>query len=75
MSAWFFIRLKDSFVSSFRAKYIKPTPQQLRDDKIYNAYKSNVRKEIDRLLDKISNHGIKSLTKKEKQFLDENKNI
>lgn len=73
MSSWFFIRLKDSIISIFRPKDKEPPAQQLRDDKAYNAYRSIVRKELDRILDKISKYGVKSLTKKEREYLDKNK--
>ncbi len=72
---WFFIRLRDSIASLFKPKYKKLSAQQLRNDMAYNAYRASVRKEIDRILDKISRHGIKSLTKREKNFLETNKNI
>lgn len=38
------------------------------DDK-YNAVKVSKNEELDRILDKISSHGYKSLTKREKDFL------
>ena len=72
---WFFIRLRDSIASLFKPKYKKLSAQQLRNDMAYNAYRASVRKETDRILDKISRHGIKSLTKREKNFLETNKNI
>ena len=75
MPSWFFIRAKDSITSFFKPKYKKPSAQQLRDDMAYNAYRASVRKEIDRLLDKISKYGTKSLTKREKKFLEEHKDI
>lgn len=40
------------------------------DDR-YNASKVETQKEIDRLLDKISKNGYKSLTKREKELLNE----
>lgn len=40
-----------------------------QDDYTYNLTQSQIRKEIDRILDKISLSGYKSLTKKEKDFL------
>lgn len=73
MTSWFFIRLRDSIASFFKPKHKKPFAQQLRNDMAYNAHRTSVRKETDRLLDKISIYGIKSLTKKEKKFLDDNK--
>ena len=75
MSSWFFARLKDCIASFFKPKQKKPSTQDLRDDKVYNAYRAKMRKEIDRLLDKISRHGVNSLTNKERMFLDENKDI
>ncbi len=75
MVGWFFIRLKDSIASFFKPKHKKPSVQQLRNDMAYNAYRTSVRKETDRLLDKISKYSIKSLTKREKKFLEENKDI
>lgn len=75
MASWFFVRIKDSVASFFKPKYKKLSAQQLRDDMVYNAYRASVRKEIDRLLDKISKHSIKSLTKREKKFLEQNKDI
>lgn len=75
MSAWFFVRAKDSVASLFKPRHKRLSAQQLRDDRAYNAYRTKTRKEIDRLLDKISKYGMKSLTKKEKSFLEENKNV
>lgn len=75
MSSWFLVRLKDSIKEIFKPKHKKPLVQELRDDKLYNAYRAKARKETDRLLDKISEHGVRSLTKRETRFLEENKDI
>jgi hypothetical protein len=73
MASWLFIRLKDGIASFFKPKHKKLSAQQLGNDMAYNAYKASVRKEVDRLLDKISRHSIKSLTEQERKFLEANK--
>jgi hypothetical protein len=75
MSSWFFVRIKDKIAFVFKPKYKRLSPQQLRDDRAYNAYRTKTRNEIDKLLDKVSKYGTKSLTKKEQKFLEENKGI
>ena len=41
-----------------------------RDDYAYNEFKIKRKKELDRILDKISKKGIEGISKKEKEFLD-----
>lgn len=42
-----------------------------KDDYSYNEIKAQKKRELDSILDKISQKGMKSLTAKEKQFLDQ----
>ena len=41
-----------------------------RDDYAYNEFKIKRKKEMDRILDKISKKGVEGITQKEKAFLD-----
>jgi membrane associated rhomboid family serine protease len=49
--------------------YRNPDSQKIRDDKEWNKAKFDTVKEMDRILDKISQTGYDSLTKDEKEFL------
>ena len=69
MGCWFFIKLRDAVAGYFGANYKQPTLRQLSNDKVYAAFRARARRETDRLLDKISKYGEKSLTGKEKKFL------
>ncbi len=51
--------------------FFKEHRENLTIDQKYNAQKADKQREIDRILDKIHKRGIDSLTKKEKQLLDE----
>jgi membrane associated rhomboid family serine protease len=51
--------------------FFKPCKKYLSLDDIYYETKTNKQKELDELLDKINKKGINSLTKKEKQKLEE----
>lgn len=47
--------------------------KRLIDDYEFNSIRKEKEDELDRILDKISEKGMKSLTKKEQQFLKNNK--
>lgn len=51
--------------------FFEPNKKYVSIDDKYNEKKKNKQKELDKLLDKINNKGINSLTKKEKEKLDE----
>lgn len=51
--------------------FFKPNKKYLSIDDKYYEKKKNKQKELDKLLDKINNKGLNSLTKKEKEKLDE----
>jgi hypothetical protein len=51
----------------------KPVEKRLIDDYEYNSLRKEKEDELNRILDKISEKGMKSLTKQEQQFL-KNKN-
>lgn len=54
-------------INNHRSKTIK----NLTKDQKYNHIKVNKEKEVDRILEKIHQRGLKSLSNKEKKFLDE----
>jgi membrane associated rhomboid family serine protease len=65
-----FDRLMDQFASLFKPrKKMKVTYKRPPDDYHYNKQKAEEQKEIDRILDKISQGGYDSLTKEEKEKL------
>lgn len=51
--------------------FSKPKENYYTIDDKYNAERADKQKEIDRILDKISSKGLESLSKKEKQLLEE----
>ena len=51
----------------------KPVEKRFVDDYEFNSIRKEKEDELNRILDKISEKGIKSLTKKEQQFLKNNK--
>lgn len=53
----------------------KKKAQRPLTDEEYNAQRAEQRKELDRILDKISKKGIGKLTKKERRFLEENHHL
>jgi len=53
--------------------FTKPSKKRLIDDYEFNSIRKEKEDELNRILDKISEKGIKSLTKKEKDFLNSNK--
>ena len=68
------------FVTRFSTKgnkptFTKPNKQRIGEpltiDDSYNKVKVDKKKELNRILDKISKRGMKSTTKKEKEFLHE----
>lgn len=70
-----FDRLMDQFTSLFkRRKKMKVTYKRPADDHHYNKQKAEEQKDIDRILDKISQGGYDSLTKEEKEKLFNMKN-
>ncbi len=75
MCRWLLIRVKDAVAECFTPKHKQPSKQALSSDIEYNKYRAANRKELDRILDKITKYGMKSLTKREKRFLDEEKTI
>ncbi len=44
---------------------------RLNEDDIFNAKKQQREKELNRILEKINTRGVESLSKKEKEFLDQ----
>ncbi|MBN2891718.1 MAG: rhomboid family intramembrane serine protease [Bacteroidales bacterium] len=57
------------FTPKSKARIIKNN-LRTKDDLRYNATKQDIKKEVDRILDKISQNGYQSLSKKEKDFLN-----
>ncbi|CAG7580625.1 MAG: hypothetical protein SLAVMIC_00501 [uncultured marine phage] len=55
-------------------KYNSKKPVNLTIDQEFNSRKINKQKEIDRILDKISRSGIKSISNTEREFLDKYSN-
>lgn len=53
--------------------FTKSSKKRFTDDYEFNSIKKENEDELNRILDKISEKGIKSLTKKEKEFLNSNK--
>ena len=51
----------------------KPVEKRFIDDYEFNSIKKENEDKLNRILDKISEKGIKSLTKQEQQFLKNNK--
>ncbi len=51
----------------------KPVEKKFIDDYEFNSIKKENEDELNRILDKISEKGIKSLTEKEQKFLKNNK--
>ena len=66
----FFIRLIDSFRNLFRHKDKSVTRHAADNDYEYNRKRAEKRAELDRILDKISRYGKESLTKNEREFLN-----
>ncbi len=79
---WFGLKFKKGqdvslWLSKFNFKSSKSHRKKYRvvkndfrpQDYQWNAQKQDIKKEIDRILDKISKHGYNSLTKKEREFL------
>ncbi|MCX7953658.1 MAG: rhomboid family intramembrane serine protease [Bacteroidales bacterium] len=65
----FFLKYKYNFnFRLYKKKYYKKNVREMNDYE-YNYYKSEIQKEVDRLLDKISKEGYNSLSQKEKEFL------
>lgn len=66
---FFFLKYKKNFKFKLvKEKYKKKSVREMSDYE-YNYFKTQIQKEIDRLLDKISKEGYDSLSKKEKEFL------
>lgn len=74
MSAWFLIRLRDKLKGLVK-KQKMPDRRTLSNDSCYANYRAEVRKEVDRLLEKIAKYGRKSLTGKELRYLNESKDF
>lgn len=57
----------------FKKLFKTNVEKRLIDDYEFNSIRKEKEDELDRILDKISEKGMKSLTKKEQQFLKNNK--
>ena len=57
----------------FKKLFKTNVEKRLIDDYEYNSIRKEKEDELNRILDKISEKGMKSLTKKEQQFLKNNK--
>ena len=60
-------------LSWFKKLFKTKIEKRFIDDYEYNSIKKENEDELNRILDKISEKGMKSLTKKEQQFLKNNK--
>lgn len=60
-------------LSWFKKLFKTNVEKRLIDDYEFNSIRKEKEDELDRILDKISEKGMKSLTKKEQQFLKNNK--
>ena len=60
-------------LSWFKKLFKRKVEKRFIDDYEYNSIKKENEDELNRILDKISEKGMKSLTKKEQQFLKNNK--
>jgi len=60
-------------LSWFKKIFKTNVEKRLIDDYEFNSIRKEKEDELDRILDKISEKGMKSLTKKEQQFLKNNK--
>jgi hypothetical protein len=60
-------------LSWFKKLFKTNVEKRLIDDYEFNSIKKENEDELNRILDKISEKGMKSLTKKEQQFLKNNK--
>ena len=60
-------------LSWFKKLFKTNVEKRLIDDYEYNSIRKEKEDELNRILDKISEKGMKSLTKKEQQFLKNNK--
>ena len=65
----YFIYIIDTFRNIFRQKQKRVIHHAADRDYEYNAQRAENRAEIDRILDKISRYGKKSLTRSEQEFL------
>ncbi len=69
--AIYFFLIKKWRKSKAIPKIRREKSNHLSMDDEFNSNKIDNKKEVDRLLEKVSKRGVKSLTKKEKEFLDE----
>ena len=60
-------------LSWFKKLFKTNVEKRLIDDYEFNSIRKEKEDELDRILDKISEKGMKGLTKKEQQFLKNNK--
>ena len=60
-------------LSWFKKLFKTNVEKRFIDDYEFNSIRKEKEDELDRILDKISEKGMKSLTKKEQQFLKNNK--
>jgi hypothetical protein len=60
-------------LSWFKKLFKRKVEKRFIDDYEYNSIRKENDDELNRILDKISEKGMKSLTKKEQQFLKNNK--
>ena len=60
-------------LSWFKKLFKRKVEKRFIDDYEYNSIRKENEDELNRILDKISEKGMKSLTKKEKEFLKNNK--
>jgi hypothetical protein len=60
-------------LSWFKKIFKRKVEKRFIDDYEFNSIKKENEDELNRILDKISEKGMKSLTKKEQQFLKNNK--
>lgn len=66
----------NKILKNFRNKFSKPIVSPLVADDFeiaYNKSRKEQQQEVDRILDKIANKGMDSLTKKERDFLQKQK--
>jgi hypothetical protein len=61
-------------LSWFKKLFKRKVEKRFIDDYEYNSIKKENEDELNRILDKISEKGMKSLTKKEQEFLENKKN-
>ncbi len=72
-NSYFFCIFAPMFLFNFFRKRHKKTAQRPLTDEAYNDLRAEIRKEVDRILEKINKNGYDSLKASERDFLNKNK--